>query len=449
MNDDRYYYALLLLALLTALLIIGLVGRSAEQQDAGPPPKATLIDEGLSASEPAATPARQAAPPLVRAARMYLNYEYRLGGRLTKTNPGLDCMGLVFIAWDKATGAGWHGLSVSGKKIIAEGQLGTTVPGLNGILTSKVDLSVLKPGDVVFLFGPAENPREKPLVEIQGVPYWIWHMGIYSGNGFWINADNYAGQVIEVDLLEYLRQHADFLSGIWAVRPKLPKNLQTKDGDRSQADVITLQDPHAALDILNERIEVEGLRTAPRRISIPRQKPHGLETANRMTAKTAKRKILINKSEYTLALVVGDQVIAVFPVGFGTNPVNDKLEAGDRCTPEGKFHVISKNGSGQSKYYKSLCLDYPTAETTAKRKRLMETGTPINPSAGRDICIHGSKNFPTIQFGPRNTRIINWTSGCVAMNNGDLDRVFEFMRVGDEVEIIWSKETQALSGFAP
>lgn len=52
--------------------------------------------------------------------------------------------------------------------------------------------------------------------------------------------------------------------------------------------------------------------------------------------------ILIDKSEYSLAVKSGQQTIKSYPVVFGGNPVDDKRKAGDQCTPEGTFQMVDK-----------------------------------------------------------------------------------------------------------
>ena len=56
----------------------------------------------------------------------------------------------------------------------------------------------------------------------------------------------------------------------------------------------------------------------------------------------AQTQILIDKSDYSLVLIVDSDTIKKYPVVFGKNPVDDKRRQGDTCTPEGSFGIRSK-----------------------------------------------------------------------------------------------------------
>jgi cell wall-associated NlpC family hydrolase len=149
----------------------------------------------------------EAPSPLVDAARAYLGRPYRFGGRGER----LDCMGLVFLAWSDVTGSPWRRLSVMPTELVARGQLGAPVPGADGV--REVELSRLQPGDVLYFLAAVENPAEPPLVALDGVPVWVWHMGLYSGRGAFIASDPVRGRVVEAPLT--LRGYA----ALFATRP--------------------------------------------------------------------------------------------------------------------------------------------------------------------------------------------------------------------------------------
>ena len=160
-------------------------------------------------------PSRDAGTPaLVEAARAYLGSPYTFGGRGRE----LDCMGLVFRAWQDAGRGAWDRLSVNPTEIVAKGQLGRPVPALDGVPNTKVNLLDFAPGDVIFFLGYARNYAEPSLAEIDGVPAWVWHMGLYAGKGSFIVGDHYAGRVVEEPLLAYLARHDNYV-GVYVVRP--------------------------------------------------------------------------------------------------------------------------------------------------------------------------------------------------------------------------------------
>ncbi len=170
----------------------------------------------LSASARALPPAEQQA--LVQAARSLLGTPYSLGGRLSPRAPGIDCQGVLFAALEAVQPCGWRSFSVYPTVSLRTGELGHPVPGLAPVSTQKLALDELQPGDFVFLISPARNPAEPAISQLEGQPVWVWHTGLYAGAGKWIVGDHYAGKVVEVELLPYLREHADAYTGVFILR---------------------------------------------------------------------------------------------------------------------------------------------------------------------------------------------------------------------------------------
>lgn len=133
--------------------------------------------------------------------------------------------------------------------------------------------------------------------------------------------------------------------------------------------------------------------------------------------------ILVEKLGHRLVVVDGPRVIASFRAEFGRNGLNDKLASGDAATPEGRYQVTGLKH--KSRFYKALPLDYPTAEDLARFKTARKNGQVRARSAGGAIEIHGE--------GGKGT---NWTDGCVALRNPDMDRLFQLVRAGTAVTIV-------------
>lgn len=167
----------------------------------------------VAPAPPAATPAP--APPLVERARAYLGRPYAFGGR----GKSLDCMGLVFLAWEDAGRGRWRKLSVNPTTLVSRASLGQPVPGVSPAAAAGLDLGALAPGDVLFLLGYDENPAEPALATLAEGEAWVWHMGMYTGGGNFIVGDHYAGRVVEEPLLPYLARHENY-AGVYAVRPQ-------------------------------------------------------------------------------------------------------------------------------------------------------------------------------------------------------------------------------------
>lgn len=137
----------------------------------------------------------------------------------------------------------------------------------------------------------------------------------------------------------------------------------------------------------------------------------------------AVKSILVKKSENKLIAFFGD-TFKVYRVAIGSNPVGHKVQQGDNRTPEGVYSITIKNPN--SRGYKSLKISYPN---TADRNRAWQAG--LDP--GGDICIHGlwwSEQDPQTHWQS------NWTRGCVALNNQQMDELYKYTSVGTTVKIV-------------
>jgi hypothetical protein len=118
----------------------------------------------------------------------------------------------------------------------------------------------------------------------------------------------------------------------------------------------------------------------------------------------------------------------VYDVELGKNWVGDKRVRGDMATPEGMYKVIRKLGSNRTKYYKALLLDYPNETDKAEFRREKANGN-LPPSAriGGLIEIHGNGG-----------KGIDWTEGCIALTDSEMDVVFRIAMEGTPVTIVGS-----------
>ena len=139
--------------------------------------------------------------------------------------------------------------------------------------------------------------------------------------------------------------------------------------------------------------------------------------------KTAVR-IVIVKSARTLTLEGGGQPLKTYKVALGGQPVGAKHQQGDHKTPEGEYFVDAKNS--RSQFYMALHLSYPNAADRLQARKL-------GVSARGDVEIHGlGKKFGWI--GARH-RLTDWTDGCVAVTNEEIEEIFRIVRLGTRVEI--------------
>jgi hypothetical protein len=138
--------------------------------------------------------------------------------------------------------------------------------------------------------------------------------------------------------------------------------------------------------------------------------------------------LIVDKRAQMAALWSGGKPSRWFEVELGYNGWNRKLKAGDGATPEGLYRVVRRKAKGHTKYYKALLLDYPNEEDRRRFRQAKAKGE-ISETAtiGGLIEVHGD--------GGRGT---NWTDGCVALTNEEMDFLFDKLAVGSAVVIVGS-----------
>ncbi|MBI4844038.1 MAG: L,D-transpeptidase [Nitrospirae bacterium] len=132
--------------------------------------------------------------------------------------------------------------------------------------------------------------------------------------------------------------------------------------------------------------------------------------------------IVISKIDKKLILYNGGVLYKTYEIGIGINGSKDKLYAGDRATPEGKYRIIKKVRN--SRYHRALLIDYPNDEdrrqfVISKRKGII----PKYAQIGGLIEIHGGGKD-------------GMTYGCVGMDNNHIDELFRIVEIGTPVVIV-------------
>ncbi len=134
-------------------------------------------------------------------------------------------------------------------------------------------------------------------------------------------------------------------------------------------------------------------------------------------------RIVIAKSAHTMTLMSRGREMKTYKVALG-DPKGPKVELGDKKTPEGVYFVDGKNT--HSLFHRALHLSYPNA---ADRERARKLG--VNP--GGDIEIHGlPKQYAWMGAAHRS---IDWTTGCIAVTNPEIDEIWGEVGVGTAVEV--------------
>jgi len=135
-------------------------------------------------------------------------------------------------------------------------------------------------------------------------------------------------------------------------------------------------------------------------------------------------RIVIVKSTRTMTLMNSGKVLKTYKVALSAHPIGGKERVGDDKTPEGLYTVDWKNA--QSKFHLALHVSYPNA---ADRERAKKLG--VDP--GGEIEIHGlGAGFGWMGALHRQK---DWTAGCIAVTNEEIDEIWKLLAVGTPIEI--------------
>jgi murein L,D-transpeptidase YafK len=135
-------------------------------------------------------------------------------------------------------------------------------------------------------------------------------------------------------------------------------------------------------------------------------------------------KVLILKKAHTLQLLQKGQVIKTYQVALGPHIEGAKQQEGDGKTPEGTYKIDYRNA--HSAFYKSLHISYPNPQDIAAAK-------VRGVSPGGMIMIHGIQNG--LGWLGSLHRKADWTNGCIAVTDQEIDEIWSLVPDGTPVEI--------------
>jgi len=134
--------------------------------------------------------------------------------------------------------------------------------------------------------------------------------------------------------------------------------------------------------------------------------------------------IIVLKSEHIMRMYSHDKLVTEYHVALGLNPIGPKRRKGDDKTPEGSYTIDLKNPHSQ--FHLSLGISYPNAQD---RERARRQG--VNP--GGSIMIHGlPREFAYLGAHHREN---DWTWGCIAVTNPEIEEIWSLVQVGTKIEI--------------
>lgn len=136
-------------------------------------------------------------------------------------------------------------------------------------------------------------------------------------------------------------------------------------------------------------------------------------------------KILIIKHQRKLLVFSGNEVLKSYKISLGKEPMGKKEFEGDKRTPEGVYYINDKNPD--SSYHLNLGISYPN-------ERDIQNAKKMNKKPGGQIKIHGLRNG--LGFIGRLHRLFDWTLGCIALTNSEIEELYYNVPLGTKVEII-------------
>jgi murein L,D-transpeptidase YafK len=135
-------------------------------------------------------------------------------------------------------------------------------------------------------------------------------------------------------------------------------------------------------------------------------------------------RVVVRKGARKLELYQGGTLLRTYAIALGRVPLGPKQQEGDGRTPEGHYVLDYRNP--RSSYHKALHVSYPSAaDTAAARSR--------GVSPGSLIMVHGVRNG--LGFVGRLHRLFDWTDGCIAVTDAEIDEIWRSVADGTPIEI--------------
>ena len=136
--------------------------------------------------------------------------------------------------------------------------------------------------------------------------------------------------------------------------------------------------------------------------------------------------VTVKKSERKMYLLAEGKIVKEYHVSFGGDPRGHKEQEGDQKTPEGRYTIEYKKEDSIA--YRSMHVSYPNEQDKAQAQ-----AKGVSP--GGFIMVHGQMNGWG-WLSPINQRF-NWTDGCIALTNAEMDEFMDLVEVGTDIHIAY------------
>lgn len=136
--------------------------------------------------------------------------------------------------------------------------------------------------------------------------------------------------------------------------------------------------------------------------------------------------VKVDKSKRRMYLLKGEEVVQEFRIALGKQPKGHKRFEGDNRTPEGQYQLDYV--MEESDFYRSVHINYPQSSD-------MQWAQKNDVDPGGNIKIHGIKNGE--RRSPSFIQSFDWTDGCIALTNQDMDEFIQLVKMGTPIHIEW------------
>ncbi|WP_372068217.1 L,D-transpeptidase family protein [Vibrio artabrorum] len=136
--------------------------------------------------------------------------------------------------------------------------------------------------------------------------------------------------------------------------------------------------------------------------------------------------VRVDKSKRRMYLLKGEEVIQEYRIALGKQPKGHKRFEGDNRTPEGEYQLDYV--MEESNFYRSVHINYPQPSD-------MQWAEQNGVDPGGNIKIHGIKNGE--RRSPNFIQSFDWTDGCIALTNQDMDEFLKLVKMGTPIHIEW------------
>jgi len=134
--------------------------------------------------------------------------------------------------------------------------------------------------------------------------------------------------------------------------------------------------------------------------------------------------VVVRKSARVLELYAANSLLKSYAVSLGDDPIGPKRAEGDGRTPEGAYVLDYRKAD--SSFHRALHISYPSASDAAHAQ-----ASGVSP--GGLIMLHGLPNG--LGFVGRLHRFFDWTDGCVAVTNPEIEEIWAAVADGTQIRI--------------